>query len=288
MTLVNQLDSGHGYTLRGSRLLEAGYISKEQYSGKLFFHPPGGVVLFWLFFKVFNLLGYPLAQLFSYTLFFWSMMLLGNLTGIFSTKFGPVILACMSAFNPIMSHVITNFWLDGPVLAFSTCAVSVFIWSVARGKLSVAVLAGVIFGYSCLIKQTAFLIVPGLALFTWFLLRPIKPHHFVKFGIGFLATAIMMQLPWEIWQWITVGPPFARHINPFKTLMETNPYIYYVTVVRSSWIYFSLLPRILWTTVPSILLSIILWHDKKIRNLGLSLWVWICVVLSAHIILGFM
>src|SRR4029078_2736266 len=46
-TLVDQLDAGKGYTLRGSDILEKPWINREQYDRALFFHPPGGIVLFW-------------------------------------------------------------------------------------------------------------------------------------------------------------------------------------------------------------------------------------------------
>ncbi len=288
-TLVAQLEHGKGYTLLGSSLLERGGISKEQYSGKLFHHPPGGIGLFWLFYKVFGFFGYPLVQLFSYSLFFWSMMFLGKIIGLSSTKFGPIILAGLSAFNPILSQVITNFWLDGPLLAFSTCAVSLFIWSAIRGKLPFVILAGILLGYAGLIKQTVFLIIPGLLIFTWILLKPQQPWSFIKVGMYLLVPAIIMQLPWEIWRWATLGSPFtSRAGHPLESLVNSNPYVRYVTVVRSPWIYVTLLPRIIWTIIPSILLYIVFIYDKKIRSMGFSFMVWIGTILAVHIFLGFM
>src|SRR5262245_43675120 len=51
ITLVQQLDGGHGYTLQGSEILTQGLIDREEYDRPLFFHPPGGIVLDWIFYK---------------------------------------------------------------------------------------------------------------------------------------------------------------------------------------------------------------------------------------------
>lgn len=286
--LVDQLDKGKGYTLIGSPLLEQGLIPKDQYGGKLFHHPPGGIALFWLFDKVFNLLGFSLLQLFSYSLFFWSMMLLGHFTGVSATKSGLIVLAGLTAFNPIMSHVITKFWLDGPLLAFSTCAVALFTGAVVRGKVPIAIAAGIIFGYAGLIKQTAFLMVPGLVLLTLTLLKPPKLRRFIQYGLCLLVPAITIQLTWVLWECIVVGSPFSGQAgHPLQSLIKSNAYITWVTVVRSPWIYCTVLPRVMWTLVPGFLLYVLLIRDKKITDMGFSLFFWIGTILAVHIFLGF-
>lgn len=96
-----------------------------------------------------------------------------------------------------------------------------------------------------------------------------------------------VQLPWEFWQWIKLGTPFSGWAGkPSQTLIENNNYVFYLTVIRSPWIYLSLLPRILWTLVPSILLYTLLWDDVKTKWWGLSFLVWIAVILAIHIVLG--
>jgi 4-amino-4-deoxy-L-arabinose transferase-like glycosyltransferase len=287
--LVDQLDSGKGYTLLGSPILEQGRISKEQYGAKLFHHPPGGVGLFWLFHRMFGTVGYPLLQLFSYALFFWSMIFVGHTLGITKTSAGLLSLAGLAAFNPVLSHVITNYWLDGPLLAFSTCAVAVFIRAASRRNLLLALCAGVLLGYSGFIKQTVVLIIPGLALFTWFLMQPPRMRAFARLWLCLTIPALLVQVPWELWQWVVLGSPFSgRAGNPVESLLASNPYVYFVTVVRSPWLYVTLLPRVLWTIAPALILYCILLYDNKIRALGLALVVWIVTVLAAHILLGYM
>ncbi|MBI2400460.1 MAG: hypothetical protein HYV23_05300 [Deltaproteobacteria bacterium] len=114
--LVAQLEQGNGYTLQDTDLIEYGILDKQTYGRKLFFHPPGGVGLFWLFESIFGSNGFPMAQMFSYSLFFWSMVAAAYLLGI--APMGIVLAGLLSAFNPIIVHVNTHYWLDGPLVAF--------------------------------------------------------------------------------------------------------------------------------------------------------------------------
>lgn len=287
--LVNQLNNNNGYTLQGTTLLEDGIIDRNEYDHPLFFHPPGGIGLFWLFYRVLGYWGYPLVQVFCYVLFFWSMILLASLIGLSSSSVGLALVGGLSAFTPIMAHVTTNYWLDGPLLGFSTLAAVVFIWAVVRNSYLTACVAGVILGYASLIKITAFLIIPGITILSWIFLKPPKWGLFIRFCICLLLPAIIVQIPWEIWQWIKLGTPFPGWSGkPSETLIASNRYVHYLTVIRSPWTYLSLTPRIVWTFIPCILLYISLWNDKTIRWYGLSFFTWIFIVLSFHIALGFL
>lgn len=288
INLVEQLDSGNHYSLQGSHLIEQGIIDRNQYNKQIFFHPPGGIVLFWLFYRMLGHWGYPLVQVFSYVLFFWSMVLLASLLDLSSSDTMLFIVAGLSAFSPIMAHVSTHYWLDGPLLGFATLAAAVFIWAVVRESLLWACIAGVLLGYATLIKVTAFLVIPGVAVLAWSLLKPPKRGSFFRLLACLLVPAIVVQLPWEIWQWIKLGTPFPGWAGkPSDSLVESNSYIHYVTVTRSPWIYLSLLPRILCTLVPSILLYVLILDTKTVRWFGLSFITWIFIVLSFHITLGF-
>jgi 4-amino-4-deoxy-L-arabinose transferase-like glycosyltransferase len=288
-SLVVQLENGKGYTLQGSALLEKGRIDKYRYDHPLFFHPPGGIALFWLFYRLLGYFGLPLVQIFCYVLFFWSMMLLAGPLDISSSNTGLLLFAGLTAFNPIMAHVTTNFWLDGPLLAFSTLAIAVFIRAVVRKNYVWACIAGLILGYASLIKLAAFLVIPGVAMLAWFLIKPPKWRTFLLLGACLVVPAAIVQIPWEIWQWIKVGTAFPGWAGkPSQSLIENNKYVYYLTVIRPPWIYLTLLPRILWTLVPSIFLYFLLCDNAKIRWWGLSCLIWIAAILAAHIALGSM
>lgn len=288
-TLVGQLDSGRGYTLQGSALLEKGLIDRAQYDHPLFFHPPGGIALYWMFFKIFGDLGFPLVQLFSYALFFWSMLFLARSMNLTSSNIALALVAGLSAFSPIMSHVVTKFWLDGPLLAFATLAAAIFIWAVAGNKPLWIFIAGLILGYASLIKITAFLVVPGLILLIWYFMKPQAVRTFIRYSLLFLVTALVIQIPWEIWQWSMTGSPFPSWAGkPSQSLVGTNKYVRYLTEIRSPWVYMKLTSAVICTSIPSIFLLAMLWCNKSLRWLRLSLLIWILTVLIFHMVLGFM
>jgi hypothetical protein len=316
ITLVQQLDGGHGYTLRGSEILTEGMIDREQYDHPLFFHPPGGIVLDWLFYKTIGDWGFAYVQLFSYTVFFASMMLLAVVLGLAESTLGLTLVAALSASNPIMAHVATRFWLDGPLLAFTTLGVAVFLWATVRGRTRWVVVAGLLLGYASWIKITAFLVAPGVVLLAWVLLArgpdppektaaktpkkaasaPATPpspsradltRKLLLFALLWIGIAVIVQLPWEIWQWKAAGSPFPGWAGkPSQTLIDANRYVRYLTVVRSPWVYVTLTPRILWTWVPTALLVVLLWTQKRARGVTLALLVWLFAVVGFHVTVG--
>lgn len=284
-TLVSQLEAGNGYTLQGTPLVEYGLIDTYQYDRPLFFHPPGGVGLFWLFHSVLGPVGIPIVQVLSFAIFFWSMIALACLIGM--PPLGVALAGLLSAFNPIMAHVNTHYWLDGPLLAFSTLSAALFVWGAARKSYLLATLGGLILGYASLIKITAFLVLPGTVLLAWFFLERPRFTRFIAFTACYFVPAFIVQLPWEIWQTIVYGTPFPGWAGkPSATLVESNPYVRFLTVVRSPWIYVSLLPRIMWTVVPALVLYAIAIGDKKARGLGAVFVLWMAIVLLFHIVLG--
>lgn len=283
--LVVQLEQGNGYTLQGTDLIEYGILDKQQYGRKLFFHPPGGVGLFWLFETIFGSNGFPMAQMFSYSLFFWSMVCAAYLLG--TPPMGIVLAGLLSAFNPIIVHVNTHYWLDGPLVAFSALSLAVFTWAANKRSYLLAVAAGFILGCASLIKITAFLVVPGFVLLAWFLLARPKLKDFIILSACFFVTAVAVQLPWEIWQWKVLGTPFPGWAGkPSQALIESNQYVRYLTVVRSPWIYITLLPKVMWTIVPALILYVFTLNNRKVRGLGAAFILWIATVLVFHVVLG--
>lgn len=301
MSLVSQLDQGRGYTLRGAPLLEQGFIDHTQYDRPLFFHPPGGIALQWLFFALFGRHGFPLVQVFSYALFFWSMMLLAHSLRRPAPNLMMILVAALSAFSPIMAHVTTKYWLDGPLLAFTTLSVALFAWAAAQHRAGWVLVSGLLMGYASLIKVTAFLIVPAALLMAWFLLAaspkpagkwrrkqlPAPSMKLLRYALLYLAPAAIVQLPWELWQWIVYGSPFPGWAGrPSASLIATNSYVHYLTVVRPPWVYLTLSVRVLWTLIPAGLLYVALWRQRSTRRLGTALIAWILTVLLFHVVIG--
>ena len=286
--LVQQLDAGRGYTLQGHPLLEEGYIVRETYGKSLFFHPPGGLGFFWIMHRFFGETGFGLAQLVSYTVFFWAIMLLAKLVLDPMSNLQAIVTASLSAFTPIMTHVTARFWLDGPLLAAATGAVALFLLAYKREKLLWACAAGVLLGYAALIKPTAILILPGLVALAWAVGPRNSWRTLTIYTLFVLGIAACFLLPWEVYRWTVVGNPFAISPGrPAPELVATNRYVYFLTVVRSPWSYLSLLPRVVWTVVPSLLLLAFQWPIPAVRRIGLALLIWIAFVLAVNIGLGF-
>ena len=295
MALVDQLDRGLGYTLEGHPILGESWMVREMYEEKLFFHPPGGIILFWAVHRVWPSRGFGVAQLLCYAIFFWSMLGLAAAALRPLTRTAAVLTATLSAFTPIMTHVAGRYWLDGPLLAFTVLAAAVFLHAVLRRSTPLACLAGVLLGFASLIKLTAVLVLPGLAALTLGVL-PVSSWRafFTKEHLGtlrrciiFLLAAAVVQLPWEVWQWIAAGSPFAAAApKPMDRLTQINSYMAYVTVWRKPWIYLELLPQVVWTFVPSLVLLAFQWSRHEIRNKALALLAWIATVVGVHVALG--
>lgn len=168
IALTEQLEAGKGYTLQGNPILREPWISREQYDRPLFHHPPGGIALFWLTYQLAGNAGYALAEVLSFIIFFWSVLLLVWMVLLPINRVAVLAAMVLASLNPILGLVASRFWLDGPLLAFSTAAAAVFLLGIRCWSTSLVSLAAVLLGYASLIKLTAFLIVPGtVALWHW-------------------------------------------------------------------------------------------------------------------------
>jgi 4-amino-4-deoxy-L-arabinose transferase-like glycosyltransferase len=354
-SLVGQLEQGHGYTLQKSMLVEHGIIDRYQYDRPLFHHPPGGIALFWLSHKVFGESGLPLVQLFSFSLFFWSMLLLAHALGVSKSDMGLFLVALLSSFNPIVAHVTTKYWLDAPLLAFASFGAALFMVSFVkkrtapvariaaqrpakRSKLSssgqrvtrragqnspdgrpagrrytlLAIAAGAIIGYASLIKLTALVVLPCVFLLCLALTPPLKWKSLLLHGLCFVIPALVVQAPWELWQWAVVGSPFPQWAGkPSAALVESNSYVHFLTVVRSPWVYLTLTPMVMTTILPSLVLLVLFYlpaekpesllsetpsgsevargflSTSSARASATACLLWLFVVIAFHIALGF-
>jgi 4-amino-4-deoxy-L-arabinose transferase-like glycosyltransferase len=295
-TLVQQLAEGHGYTLQGTRLLTQ-HLVGEQYDRPLFHHPPLGVALFWLFRALFGELGFALAQLASYTLFFFSLMAIVDALELEPRLPCALLTAALAATTPIMSHVLTRYWLDGPLLAFVTLGAALFTWSVRRDSTRLALAAGLGFGASSLIKATAFLALPGVFALAWAMHGALSLRRFSLLLAIASALMLLVHAPWLVWRAALLGSPLAAlraHADaglPAQALLASNSYVKFVTVTRPAWCYFTLLPRVCWTLVPCLALSALAWRrrdDVATRLILIALWLWIASLVGVHVALGFL
>jgi 4-amino-4-deoxy-L-arabinose transferase-like glycosyltransferase len=288
-SLVEQLEAGRGYTLQGSPIIESGRFETTQYSGVLFYHPPGGVGLFWLLHRMLGTQGIPMAQLVSYTVFFFSMMWLAHLVTRPPTGLAWGLLALLTAFTPIAVHVMNHYWLDGPLLAFTTMSAALFIFGVTRNRPWWIFAGGTTLGYAALVKLTALSAVPGFLLLVWTLKPQARFSKIIRLGFCLLLPAFLLHLPWEIWEWKKTGmffPPMPG--KPSDALVASNLFVSYVTVSRSPWTYLTILPRVLWTLPVSVLAWARCWRNPELLGKGMALIGWIVVILVLQIVLGYL
>jgi len=287
MALTDQLVAGKGYTLRGHPLLSRPWIVREQYDRPLFFHPPGGIAFFLLMKRVAGTAGYALAQAVSFALFFWGVLLITWLITPTFNRIAFLATALLATSTPIMAHVMGRFWLDGPLLGFSTAATGIFLLGIKRRKTVLVCLAGLVFGYATLIKLTAFFALPGVLALGWVIAPNGQRRKAIEQSAAFVFIAFTIQFPWELWQWHVFGTAFPAWAGkPAAQLVQNNRFVHYVTVVRSPLIYVTLLPQVIWTLIPSLLLWIVELRQRETFRRGAALIAWIVVVLGANIVLA--
>jgi len=287
VALVQQLDAGKGYTLQGHRVLDEPWIVREQYDRPVFFHPPGGIAFFWLMHRLAGDAGYAWAQLLSYTIFFVGLVIIGWTIIPALDSLAVLALAILAAFSPIMANVTGRFWLDGPLLAFSTAAAACFLLGLRRDRTGLAAVGALLLGFASLIKLTAFLIVPGVLALAVVTSHRERPGKLFRTSAYFVLIALACQLPWELWQWHLTGTAFPVWAGrPSPELVRNNLFVRYVTEMRSPWVYLELLPQVLWTIGPSLVLLAFHWRDRASRALGFGLMIWIAAVVGANVSLG--
>jgi 4-amino-4-deoxy-L-arabinose transferase-like glycosyltransferase len=294
--LVQQLADGHGYTLQGSWLIER-HLLGAQYDRPLFHHPPAGVALFWLFHALLGPAGFACAQLASYALWFFSLMWLADGLALQPRMPTGLTTAALAAFHPILSHVVTHYWLDGPLLAVTTLAAACVVWTVRCDSSALAATAGGVLGLASLIKPTAFLILPGVLTLAWQLRGALSLRRSLVLAAWTLGLAGLLYAPWLAWRWSVLGTPLAALQGsadagrPAAELIATNAYVQFVTIVRPAFCYITLLPRVCWTLVPSLVLSVLTWRVRgatETRSLVVPLWCWIASIVGLHVGLGYL
>jgi 4-amino-4-deoxy-L-arabinose transferase-like glycosyltransferase len=293
--LVQQLESGHGYTLAGTPLIGNGWPA-DQYGHALFFHPPGGIALFWLLDSVFGENGFALAQVFGYALFYWSLLALGWIVLRVAAPDprirmpGVGAMLALAAFQPLMTHVVARYWLDGPMLALVTLAAALFARACVRlpgNATRGAIAAGLALGAASWTKTAALVALPAIAILGIALVTPASRRGALRLAVLFTAVALLVQAPWEIWQWRVLGSPFPAWAGrPSPTLVANNAYVRFLTVDRPPWIYLTLMPRVVWTLIPSLLGLALLHGAPASRRIGVALALWIAIVLSVMVGLG--
>src|SRR5579862_3908127 len=284
--LIQQLHLGKGYTLAGTVLIGQGWPA-EQYGRRLFFHTPGGAALFWALYEIFGEPGFDVAQVLSFAIFYAAMLWLAAQVLVPFRGAPALLTATLAAFTPLMTHVAGREWLDAPLLGFTTLACAIFVLAVRRGALGWAVVAGCVLGYATLIKMTALLVVPGIVALAWVACDSPSPASFLRVAAAFIAVAVAVEVPWQLYQWAVVGSAFPSWAGkPSPELLETNPYIHYVTVERSPWVYL-MLPRVLWTLIPSYMCLGLLNVSPRTRRTMWALVGWIVLVVAIHVFLGF-
>ncbi len=286
--LVQQLDEGRGYTLRGHPILDQEWVAREQYDRPLFHHPPGGIGLFWALQRWFGQHGLGLAQLVSFSVFYWSMLGLGRLVLREWTTAAAVALAGLAAFTPIVAHVHTHFWLDGPQVAFSTAGAALYLLALSRRRLGWAALAGLMLAWACATKLNAVLALPAVVALGWSVAPDLPPRRTLAslaIVLGIVAAALVPWMWAQLRVYDEVFPSWAG--KPTADLIAANTFIQFVTVARGPWSYLRLLPQAAATLVPALLALPWMWRERRSRRIAAVLVTWIASILLIHVALGY-
>jgi 4-amino-4-deoxy-L-arabinose transferase-like glycosyltransferase len=253
----------------------------------LFFHPPGGIVLFWRQAHLRSLRNAP-GPACQLALFFWCVVLLARRAAPRFETIEAVIAAGLAGFAPIMLHVTAHYWLDGPLLAVATLAALIYLASVESQSARMACAAGVALGYAGLIKPTAVLIVPGLMVLAFVLashrgLRVRRDHAAI-----FLGTAALVFSTWLVWRFRVMGTPFPGWAGrPTGNLATINPC---ALRDRDPW------PLGVPAPAPGNASHASrvarahgrFWSRLPLRKTSLALVAWIAVIVLVHVALGYL
>jgi len=286
--LVQQLEDGRGYTLQGHPILKEPWVAREQYDRPLFHHPPGAIALFWALHHAFGRYGFGLAQLFSFSVFYWSMLALGRLVLREWSVVACVALSGLAGFTPIVAHVHTHYWLDGPQVAFVTAGSALYLLALRRRRLGWAVAAGAMMAWACATKMNAVLVLPGVVALGWSVDPESPPRGLVVPTAVCAGIVTVVLAAWAWVEWSNFGevlPSWAG--KPAPDLVAMNRFVRFVTTVRGPWSYLRLLPQAMATLVPALVAFPLLWSDRRSRRIAFVLSAWIAGILLVHVALGY-
>lgn len=285
--LVDQLDTGRGYTLQQHTILEQGWLPRSQYDRPLFFHPPAGIALFWVFQRAFGAAGADLAQAACFALFYWSLLALARMCVDGWTLPAALAASAAAGFDPIVTHVQLHHWLDGPQLAFASTGASLFVHSVRRDSRPLAVAAAAALTIACLVKLNAMLMLPLLPPLALAVAGRESRAATLRSSLVLLVLVPLAVSPWLWVQWREYGELFPSWAGrPASNLVRANPFVNFVTEVRGPWSYLHLLPQCVWTLVPSLLMLGALRGSPRARRIGAVLALWMAGVVLVHVALG--
>lgn len=285
--LLDQLRAGHGYTLRGSPVLEQDWMVREQYDTPLFYHPPGGIAWFWLFTAIFGPRGLDVAQLAAFAVFFAGTLLLAREALPRGTLPATAAVAALAAGTPIVVHVTMHFWLDGPQVALAAVAAWLAVAATRRGSVAWGVGAGVALGAAALVKMNAAIAVPGILALAWAAAGESAPRVKARVLAAALAVAFVVTVPWlvaELGAFGTIFPAWAG--RPSARLVAENPFVHVVTVVRRPWVYLRILPEAVWSLVPAAALLVAVRPRGRAGRVAVALAFWIAFVVGVNVALG--
>lgn len=291
--LIEQIDSGAGYTLQGHHILKSGAIEAYHYDTPLFFHPPGGIMFFYLFHKLFGLYGLGIAQIFCFLIFYAGMILLVNEAFKSCDNICLFLVSLLSSFTPIVAHINTKFYIDNPKIAFITLGCALLVRGFSKNKYWIKIIASILLGYSCFIKIDACLIYPVIFILIWLLFsKKSKRNEFLKsitmvsfFGVLFITL-------WLFWNYYEAGSffPIGAPGKPGLELLRNDAFIFYVTRVRPPFFYFGSLITVMPTTLVTFVLLIIIIRYSGINAAKLEITGGLCVLLIIlfYVCLGFL
>lgn len=284
--LMEQMHHGRGYTLHGNAVLASSRFSRDIYDKPVFpQHPPGGVLLFLASDLATPGYGASTAQVLSFALFFAGMLLMWRAVAVERDWLGECIVAVACIVPPIAAHVTTRQWFDGPLLGFATLASGLYLLGIRRRRWIWVTVGAVLFYWSAWTKLTALGILPWLVLLSA-VIDEDDGHRFARRGALLLVAASLAAfIPWELWL-ISHGMAMGAASRPSIDLLAHNRYVRFVTLERSPLVYFTATPFVIWTIIPSFLMT---WQQRakdRPTRIHLALWIWILGTLLTYSVLG--
>ena len=279
--LVQQLQAGRGYTLRGHPLLNSPLISKSHYDSAYFFHPPVGVFFFYLVAKIIHPLSSALrwAQIFSFAIFYFAMLVTRQLLQNDRRLLPFLAFALLVAFTPIYAHTNMKAWIDNPRLAFFALHFVFLLYATQRPR--VWALLGVILSSLLVVlsKVDGLLALPFVQVFV-LLLNFKENKKYVPIGLAVLLFNLIVVV---LWLWLSNALHYAPG-HPSQELLNMNPFIRYVTLAVSPWIFFIGFAKVVSTFLPSAIVLLVCRKGRFGPPEVLLLWVF-CFC-SAYFLLG--